>query len=446
MAELVLPGVFVEVRAEGLMLPQGVTVGNLGVVGTASKGPIGQPVILGSYAEAKETFGDYDPWNDESGGKLTLVRALELAFRHGATTLIAVRVAKKATDNPDKEWEATAAKLDLKSGDQPCLRLEARWAGTWGNELEARVDPAEEDAFVEGETVEVDDSTWKLQHAPALPSARNRIVVESAGGGLPQTLQIRDPKDISKEKPLVPGQVLLDSDGKLDFGKEPATEDVVRADYSVDAKKAKKVTLRYRGAEEVYTVVGKEDLARGLAKSAWVTGKVLEGDGESLEKAPLQSLTGGTNGAVGADYQGGLDKLLDQPVHIVVAAGQDQSFGDELASHCRVASSDEVQRERVAVVGSGPGVEIGDLLKHQQASDRLLFVAPGIQAIDAAASPPREVTLPGSYAAAAVAGRMAATSPHVSLTNKVLPVGGLETVFSRAELKQLVLARILVLE
>ena len=64
MAETVLPGISIEVRDEGLLIPLGVTVGRLGVVGTASKGKVGTAVLLGSYAEARDVFGDYDPWVD----------------------------------------------------------------------------------------------------------------------------------------------------------------------------------------------------------------------------------------------------------------------------------------------------------------------------------------------------------------------------------------------
>jgi len=43
---MILPGVYIEVRAEALIAPGQVTVGNLGVVGTASKGTIGQSILL----------------------------------------------------------------------------------------------------------------------------------------------------------------------------------------------------------------------------------------------------------------------------------------------------------------------------------------------------------------------------------------------------------------
>src|SRR3954451_24173348 len=91
---VILPGVYIEVRAEGLIAPGQVTVGNLGVVGTASRGPVGEPVLLASLNDAIATFGPYDSFADPSGtNALTLTRALELAFGGGATTVYAMRVA-----------------------------------------------------------------------------------------------------------------------------------------------------------------------------------------------------------------------------------------------------------------------------------------------------------------------------------------------------------------
>jgi hypothetical protein len=56
------------------------------------------------------------------------------------------------------------------------------------------------------------------------------------------------------------------------------------------------------------------------------------------------------------------------------------------------------------------------------------------------------VVLPGAYAAAAVAGLLAAVSVYISLTNKVLFVGGLEGHYTSAQLAQLVQSRVLALE
>ncbi|MGH9939115.1 MAG: phage tail sheath C-terminal domain-containing protein, partial [Blastocatellia bacterium] len=112
------------------------------------------------------------------------------------------------------------------------------------------------------------------------------------------------------------------------------------------------------------------------------------------------------------------------------------------------ASTDKIKRDRIAIVGSperNPDFN-SDLINHNVSGDRMIFVAPGIKTTDAAAKPPKEVTLPGSYAAAVIAGMLSARDPHISLTNKTASVGGLETKFTPAQLEQLVTARVLALE
>ncbi len=442
MPELVLPGVFIEVRPEGLIVPQGVTVGNLGVVGTASKGPVGTPVVLGSYAEATEVFGDYDPWND-GAGELTLTRALEQAYRHGATTAWAVRVA----------GGSNAASLVLEPAAPDLLTLTAKTHGTWGNEIEVNVAAAEEDPFVENRehTVAADNTTTvALGQSPIVPNARTRVRVRAAGATLEESLQV-----VYDSGPVA-GQVSLDTtsgnptSGDLTFATPLNANDVVVASYMVSRSAgARKVTVRYRGSDEVYTILDGTDLIRDLADSAWVTATAATGlqlPDLTTPAGTFVRLVGGSNGAGGAIYQNGLDELLNKDAHIIVAAGQDASFGDELAGHCQIASSDDVKRDRIAVVGSTLGIDFSTLQGHNLASDRLIYVGPGIKTNDNAASPPVEVTLSGAYAAAAVAGFLGGASPHVSPTNKVLNVGGLETEFTRAQLKQLVLARVLALE
>ena len=64
-AEMVLPGTYIEVRAEGLIGVGGIVTGNVGVVGTANRGPLNEVRVLGGYADALETFGAYDRWPDK---------------------------------------------------------------------------------------------------------------------------------------------------------------------------------------------------------------------------------------------------------------------------------------------------------------------------------------------------------------------------------------------
>ncbi len=445
MAEMILPGVYIEVRPEALIVPGQITVGNLGVVGTASKGPIDEPVRLSSYSDAVEQFGEFDPWINGKSDELTLVRALQLAYSQGATTVIAVRVASNA---------AAKAKITLSSVTGDCVDLEANTSGTWGNDLSVNVSPAEENAFTEDEEVPV--SALTLAHKPIVKSALNRIRVKPGGGGLWQTLQIL--YDDNANSP-VSGQVKLDrATGDLTFGKALDPADLVRASYMVDKSQAVKVTLKYKAAEQAFTVVSGNDLVHDLdaAELPWADGKALANAGEipglTTPSGEFLQLSGGNNGASGAGYQAGLDNLQNMDAHIIVAAGQDQSFGDELAAHCRVASTDELKHERIAVVGSGvlaaggPNDDPTAISGHNLNSDRLIFVAPGISVTDTAAVPPVEVELPGAYAAAAFAGLLSSLSAHVSPTNKTLDLGDLSRRYSSAELKLLLQSRVVALE
>ncbi|MDD1749648.1 MAG: phage tail sheath subtilisin-like domain-containing protein [Methanothrix sp.] len=435
MAETILPGVYIEVRPEALIVPGQVTVGNLGVVGTASRGEIGLPTILDSYAKARDVFGDYDTWIDGDSGELTLVRALELAYSQGATTVFAVRVASNA---------AAEASFTLKSAGGNCVLLKAKTKGTWGNELSVNVSTAGDAAFVEDE--EVNGAT--LAYKPVVKSSRNRIRVKPGGGGLEQILQIMYDDDADSP---VPGQVKLNrTTGSLTFGGAPNASDTVIASYMADKSKAVKVIIRYGNAEETYSIVSGKDLVHDLNSSALVAGDLIgscaEIPSKSTPESAFSKFSGGNNGASGADYKAGLATLQNENAHIIVAAGQDGSFGDELAAHCRVASTDEVKRDRIAIVGSGSVETVSTLTAHNLNSDRLIFTAPGIIVQDSAAAPPVDVELPGAYTAAAVAGLLSSLSPHVSLTNKVLDVGGLTTRFTSAELGELIQSRILLLE
>ncbi|QTE31198.1 phage tail sheath C-terminal domain-containing protein [Pengzhenrongella sicca] len=436
MTETVLPGVLIEVRPEGLIVPGAITVGNVGVVGTAGKGAVGTPQLLGSYSDATGRFGAYDRWVDGASGELTLVRALEQAYRFGASTVWAVRVA---------DSNAVAATADLASPTGPNVTVAALSPGTWGNELTVAVSTADANAVVGSE--EVAGTPPTLAHSPVVHSAVNRILVRPAAGGADAV------PGIVYDAAPGPTQVGVDTTtGVLTFGSAPGAGDVVLATYTVAKSAARKVTITLGvAAAEEYSVVSGDDLVADLAaSSALVSGTALANSAELPDAVATTPLTGGANGAAGADYQTGLDALLGVDAHIIVAAGQDQSFGDDLAAHTAAASGDAIKRERIAVVGTAlendRATFVQDAAAHTLNSDRVILVAPGITAADRSQSPPATVTLPGAYAAAAVAGLLSSQPPHISLTNKVLAVDGLEHSFSSAELKQLVLSRLLAIE
>lgn len=141
--EMIIPGTYIEVRSEGLIGVSGIGTGNVGVVGTASRGPVDQVRVLGSYAEALETFGSYDAWPAASGDvpkALTLVRTLEQAFRGGASTVYAVRVANTgATPMASTTWT-------VRTGNADAFTLTATSPGTWANDVQAKVETTGEPA------------------------------------------------------------------------------------------------------------------------------------------------------------------------------------------------------------------------------------------------------------------------------------------------------------
>src|SRR5918997_982168 len=95
MTEMVVPGTYITVRAEGLISAGRVATGIVGVVGTAANGPVGEPITLSGFTEARDTFGLPDSYDRPEDGEnpLTLVRALEHVYNNGAATVVAVRVA-----------------------------------------------------------------------------------------------------------------------------------------------------------------------------------------------------------------------------------------------------------------------------------------------------------------------------------------------------------------
>ncbi len=446
MAEMVLPGTYIEVRPEGLIVPGRVTVGTVGVVGTAGRGALDTPVAVGGFLDARERFGPYDPWVDGESNELTLVRAIEIAAAHGATSIIAVRVS--AVDSHGAPV-AAAATYTLASAGGESVVLTASSPGTWGNELLVQVLTADSPAFV-GPEKHTGATSASLLHTPVLESARNRVQLFTAADGVTRSLVVL--KDGAAAAPRA-NEVRIDlATGALTFGVTLQPADVVTAWYAVDPASATTVVLRYGRGEERYTVVNGADLVAHLGSSAWVQAKAGAHPGEALTLTadPAAFGTGtniaGSNGESAGDteYKAGLDLLLNEEAHIIVGAGRTTAFADELNAHCQLASSDAVRRDRIAVVGAGHGTTLDILRGHNLDSDRLVLVAPGITFGDAAARV--DVALSGAYAAAAVAGLLSSYPPHVSLTNKVLSVGDLETRYTPAELTQLVQARILALE
>lgn len=133
---MILPGTYIEVLDEGLIRAGGVTTGNIGIVGTANKGAVDKVTLLGSLSEAKDIFGDKDEWQGGGKNELTLIRALELIYQNGGKTVYAIRTAKGTSK---------AGYTLTQNTSTPLLKLAAKTAGTWGNEIVIAISTLEKD-------------------------------------------------------------------------------------------------------------------------------------------------------------------------------------------------------------------------------------------------------------------------------------------------------------
>jgi hypothetical protein len=366
--EMIIPGTYIEVRAEGLIGVGGIATGNVGVVGTANRGPVNQVVILGSYAEAVDTFGAYDRFpGTDLAPALTLTRTLEQVFRGGASTVYAVRVANLAagTTMQTMTWTVRG------DADATLFTLTASSPGTWANAVK----------------VTVTTGAAPLTSPPGNPPATIEIVFGRLKESYTASTAADLVRDINDGSRLVRVTDLLPANG----GK--AVRSVVPA-----------------------------------------TGAGLGGpDGVAVTSSEISD---------------GLALLAPETVNIVAIGGLDAKVAGA-AALAHLESTENDGKERIAVLG----VQGDDLTKiaddaSKIGNARAVLVAPGIVADDASrvGEANKAVKLPAPYAAALVAGRLATLAPHISLTNKDVAADDLTRRYTRAEQKQLLNNRILVLQ
>jgi hypothetical protein len=349
--EMILPGTYIEVRSEGLIGIGGISTGNIGIVGTAQKGPVNQVVILGSYTEALDTFGAYDRFNTSAGATpLTLTRALEQVFKGGGSTVYGIRIA--AGTPGTMAW---SARVGTAENAAELFRLTATSPGSWANAVTASVN--DEGAL-----------TLQLGRAKETYTGNAAAMVEEINAAS-RFVTASAPAEADRERPVA----------------------AVRP--------------------------------------------VAEGAGSNGEAVTT------------TEVAGGLALLAPEAVNIVTVAGLGAgTIGAAMLAHLETTENDG--KERIGIIGAS-----GDALS-QVATDsdsignaRAVLVAPGILADDAARTEPnKRVSLPPAYAAALVAGRMSTLAPHISLTNKDVAADGLTRNYSRAEQKQLLGNRTLVLQ
>lgn len=368
MAEEILPGTYISVRDEGLITAGRIATGIVGIVGTAARGPVNQVVQLASYTEARAAFGEPDAWQGGAAGELTLMRALELLFNNGASTVYAVRAGAAAPSPLPRgatDPSPRASSLVLKSGGKNLMTISARTPGTWGDAI---------------------------------------------------TVQVTQPD-------------------------------------AADAT-TRRIDLTHGASRESFTGVSAVALADAIEQNSRLVRATVQGDGTTLPDAagadtdPV-ALAGGANGeaATAGDYATALAALENEIVNLVVLAGVDAATGgDVLAGH--LAATAGTRRERIGVIGSNGTDQADAIANHDLASDRIVYVGPGIRVrvTDPATRLQREVTLPGAYTAVAVAGVVSSLPVQASPTNKTVNVPGLAAVFNQPQLEKLVQNRVLAVE
>lgn len=182
MAEMIIPGTYISVRAEGLISAGRIATGIVGIVGTAMSGPVGVPVTLSGFAAARELFGLPDDFQQPEDGShaLSLVRSLALLYNNGASSVVAVRVAG---------GNAARATYTLRAANGDAVAvLTATTPGTWANNMQVMIEQSEEDCRVRAETLT--DTFDRLRYINVRPSAENRILIQRGVTKVTQTLQI----------------------------------------------------------------------------------------------------------------------------------------------------------------------------------------------------------------------------------------------------------------
>lgn len=438
--EMILPGTYVEVRAEGLLAGGLISTGNVGIVGTAERGD-SAVATLSSFEDARALYGDAGRWDSSAGsaGNIHLVRALQYLFANGARTVFAQRVLDESSAKP--------AKLSL-DGDSATsvLQLQAKTPGTWGNRLQIRVEAPDAQEQVDDEAVVRSNGTIKLTAGGvAVPADQPNIgSITVTDHGIVKRFLLQQSAPSAQIVQVNP------ADRSLSFASAPSGTADIRASYAVPANMLRRVTFRFGNVQEAYTVPSVAYLVQRLKDPSSPSNlvEVVGTPGAGLPKTTtgFVPFSGGENGTVPlTKYQDALDELVEQDVQLVLVVGLPFSqIKSAILGH--VEKTENLGRERIAILGADSSdvakivANVGDV-----ADKRVVLVAPGVVQLDPDTGNPEG--LPPYYAAAAVAGKLASLSPHISLTNKTLAgIDGLATAYNYGELTTLVKNRVLTLQ
>ena len=124
---LVVPDLYVQIVPPQNLIINGVPTNIVGMVGTATWGPVNQPVIVATMADYASGFGPIQASKYDMGTQVAT------AVQQGAQNFRCVRV----TDGTDT---ASSYAVFYSSGGYPML-LTARYSGSLGNQIAVQIQP-----------------------------------------------------------------------------------------------------------------------------------------------------------------------------------------------------------------------------------------------------------------------------------------------------------------
>lgn len=136
MAERLTPGVYAEIVDSGIKPIQGVGTSTAGFCGESPRGVPGLPTFVRGFADFERSFGGH-----RRGPAGHLAQAVEAFFAAGGARAFVVRVLPDDATTAVSE-DILARTDDAWGDDRPVLRVTARGAGAWADNLRLHVGPS----------------------------------------------------------------------------------------------------------------------------------------------------------------------------------------------------------------------------------------------------------------------------------------------------------------
>ena len=323
--ELLRPGVFIQERPTAGGAIEGVATSTLGAIGTAKKGPDGEPTLVTSFNEFKKIFGGYmDP--DDS----QLAHAMAGFFGNGGSRAYVVR---------EVGVGAVEAEVTVTDGAEvepaDAVTFTAASKGAWGNKVS--VDVAVDTEFV-----------GKLAAAATAETAVSFVGTPNVAVG-----------DIIRFGTTVTDYVVTDVNGTTVTVDSAVTEAEGEIIYVVGLT----LTVYDDGVSvEEYNFVRfapthEDGYAMALKDSNYIS-MALAGATPIVPKEDLVSLSGGADGAAVSDVT--LTAFDTVSIQLLIAPGfETVAIADEMISYC------ESRQDCFAILATGKGLTATEALEYR---------------------------------------------------------------------------------